>query len=61
MKWNRPSKEQVNTAIDQAGGTMKVSRLLFKSRDTVRKWRNGTNKIDFANWEYLKGVNDERD
>ena len=53
MKWNKPTLSALNTQIDLLGGTAAVSRLLFKSRMTVHRWRKGERHIDFANWEHL--------
>ncbi len=54
MKWNRPSKEELNQSIDKAGGTAAVARMLYKHRSTVTKWRTGERNIDYANWELLR-------
>ncbi len=55
MKWNRPTRDELNRLIDKLGGTGAVCRILSKTRATVTKWRTGKAFIDYANWEHLKG------
>ncbi len=50
IKWDRPTKLELNKALDTLGGTGAVCELLRKHRATVSKWRRGDGNIDYPSW-----------
>ena len=54
--WIPPSCSEINTVVQSLGGIASVCRITKKHRNTVSKWCKGEIKIDYANWELIRGV-----
>lgn len=48
--WKSPKPVTVKRVFSLIGPSDKIGELLNKHPRTIRKWKTGTNQIDFANW-----------